>query len=346
MTEEHKPWVISIAPVECPNDLADIPDEYIHTWKKYVGHAQPGDGDREEWIEMCSRLYWGVHNLGDDAIVRVHGKWNGDNRSLIGLPHFGPVMKVKTCDQRKEPSTANRYMLNPAVRNRMHRHTLLSSVHSDDIRNTFKWFIEQQNVTSFVVKYVTREKMLPVLRLDGNDPIRLEQQVQEWSGWEFVHAEDDPNALLIQQRVDMRYEYRMFMIDNQPVCGAGCIELNTPLDNMGTCFDPQMQKRRNGQSKADVEVNRELVERYRQFAVKAGRQYKYCGYGAYVLDLCLIDNEVSIVELNGMMNAGLYALNMSALTRAMRANWQQFVPLALNEDEIVSHLTDARIAVG
>lgn len=54
------------------------------------------------------------------------------------------------------------------------------------------------------------------------------------------------------------------------------------------------------------------------------------GYGAYVLDLCLIDGEVSIVELNGMMNAGLFALDMDALTRAMRARPDQFVPVSLD----------------
>lgn len=43
----------------------------------------------------------------------------------------------------------------------------------------------------------------------------------------------------------------------------------------------------------------------------------------------LTDGEVSIVELNGMMNAGLFALDMDALTRAMRARPGQFVPVSL-----------------
>ena len=60
-----------------------------------------------------------------------------------------------------------------------------------------------------------------------------------------------------------------------------------------------------------------------------GRALAGDGYGAYVLDLCLIDGEVSIVELNGMMNAGLFALDMDALTRAMRARPGQFVPASL-----------------
>lgn len=62
-----------------------------------------------------------------------------------------------------------------------------------------------------------------------------------------------------------------------------------------------------------------LGEDYREAAVRFGRALAGNGYGAYVLDLCLIDGEVSIIELNGMMNAGLFALDMDALTRAMRA---------------------------
>lgn len=49
-----------------------------------------------------------------------------------------------------------------------------------------------------------------------------------------------------------------------------------------------------------------------------------------MLDLCLVDGEVSIVELNGMMNAGLFALDMDALTRAMRARPDRFVPVSLD----------------
>lgn len=78
------PWVISIVPVGCPNDLAGVPDGYIRAWEEHVGPVEPAGGDREDWIEKCARLYWGVRNLGDDAIVRVHGRWRGDDGSLAG----------------------------------------------------------------------------------------------------------------------------------------------------------------------------------------------------------------------------------------------------------------------
>ena len=62
--------------------------------------------------------------------------------------------------------------------------------------------------------------------------------------------------------------------------------------------------------------------------------FSHCGYGAYTLDLCLIKGEVSIVELNGLMNAGLFALNMNDLTSALRVNWKQCLPPVLLETAI------------
>ena len=53
--------------------MTGIPNYYIQIWEKYVGKVKPEGGDREDWIETCSRLYWGVRNLGEDAIVLCEG---------------------------------------------------------------------------------------------------------------------------------------------------------------------------------------------------------------------------------------------------------------------------------
>lgn len=58
------PWVISIVPVGCPDDLAGVPDGYIRAWEEHVGPVGPADGDREDWIEMCARLYWACGTSG------------------------------------------------------------------------------------------------------------------------------------------------------------------------------------------------------------------------------------------------------------------------------------------
>lgn len=323
-----KPWVISIPPFKCPDNLTGIPDHYIHAWEKYVGKVRPEGGDREDWIELCSRLYWGTRNLGDDAIVRICNRDEVNPRDLIGLPHFGPVLRTPSIDQIGDPSKADMYAINPNVRMLMHRKTRLSSVHEDDVIQAFSSLIEE-GVSDFFVKYMHRSKRLPNLKLSGTDIDQLFQQVHDWGEWTFIMADDDPNALLIQQYADIRYEYRMFMVGDQPVCGAGNIGMKTPIDNMHTRFDPQVQKHRDDGTTDNVVVKPELVERYREFAVRAGRMFAHCGYAAYVLDLCLIDDEVSIVELNGMMNAGLFALNMNDLTIALRLNWKQCVPPVL-----------------
>lgn len=325
------PWVVSIVPVKCPDDLAGVPDGYIRAWEEHVGPVGPAGGDREDWIEMCARLYWGVRNLGDDAIVRVHGRWRGDDGSLAGLPHIGHVLAhCRTPDQVADSSLAARYRLNPMVRGLMHRPSETCSIDPPDVRAAFARLVDR-GVASFLVKYAVREKARPNLPLDGTDPDALADRVAGWlaEDWESMRAEGVPDALLVQKRVCMEYEYRMFMVGDEPVCGAGNIGVLTPVDNEAR-FDPKMQRTRADMDRSTVERRPDLAERYRVAAVRFGRALAGDGYGAYALDLCLIDGEVSIVELNGMMNAGLFALDMDALTRAMRARPDRFVPVSLD----------------
>lgn len=325
------PWVISIVPVKCPDDLTGIPGEYIRAWEEHVGPVTPQGGDREEWTEMCARLYWGLRNLGDDAIVRVHGQWKGDDASLAGLPHLGHVLSyLQAVDQMSDPSAANRYRLNPVVRGLMHRPSETCSIEPPDVRAAFARLVDR-GVTSFLVKYAVREKTLPNLPLDGTDPAALAGRTADWLGgnWKSMRAEGVPDALLVQKRVRMEYEYRVFMIGDEPVCGAGNIGVLTPVDNEAR-FDPKMQRTRADMDRSTIERCPDLAERYREAAVRFGRALAGNGYGAYVLDLCLIDGEPSIVELNGMMNAGFFALDMDALTRAMGSHPSQFIPVSLD----------------
>ena len=323
------PWVVSIAPVDRPPDLTGIPDAYVRAWERHVGPVRPGQGDREEWTEMAARLYWGERNLGDDVVIRVHGRWRGNDHGLIGLPHFGHVLRCRTVDQLAEPSRANRYRLNPVVRMLMRRASETCSIDPAEVRAAFARLVDR-GVTSFLVKYAMREKVLPNLTLDGAGPAALAEGVGGWldAGWESVRADGVPDALLVQERVCMEYEYRVFMVGDRPVCGAGNIGVMTPPGNEAL-FDPKMQRIRSDMDRSTIEHRPDLAERYRQTAVRFGRALAGNGYGAYVLDLCLIGGEPAIVELNGMSNAGLFALDMDALTRAMRARPADFVPISL-----------------
>lgn len=49
---DRKPWVISIPPVKCPDDMTGIPNYYIQIWEKYVGKVKPEGGDREDWSQL------------------------------------------------------------------------------------------------------------------------------------------------------------------------------------------------------------------------------------------------------------------------------------------------------
>jgi hypothetical protein len=50
---------------------------------------------------------------------------------------------------------------------------------------------------------------------------------------------------LVQETLDLRYEYRVVIVDGKPICGAGCIESAAPLDNTGQVFHPMVEDVRN-----------------------------------------------------------------------------------------------------
>lgn len=326
MTGQPK-WVLNIPPVKCPSDMTRIPQTILDDWRTYVGSIEPSDGDYEDWVETACRLHYGLKHL-PNPLVRIPHVWQGDDGKLCGLPHYGMVMKYPTIDQIREPGDADRYQLDPCVRMLMHRHTISCSTSPEDTENAFSQLL-LQGVTRFKVKYMHSQKKLPLLDLDGTDVKKLCQQVYDWLEWETVHAEDDPHALLVQERVRMEYEYRMFMVGDTPVTGAGCLEDHTPLDNSER-FDPWMEKTRN---RGGLERRFGLTERYRGFARRCGRLLADRGYEAYTLDLCLIDGSVSVIELNGLMNAGLYACNMDALLSAVARHPEQMIPKSLKLDQ-------------
>lgn len=325
MTGQPK-WVLNIPPVKCPSDMTRIPQPLLDDWKNHIGSIEPSDGDYEDWVETACRLHYGLKHL-PDPLVRIPHVWNGDDGTLCGLSHYGMVMKYPTIDQIGEPGNADRYQFDPNVRMLMHRRSVSCSVSPEDVEGAFSRLVEQ-GVSGFKVKYMHSQKTLPLLDLNGTDVRTLSQRVSDWLGWETVHAEEDSHALLVQERVRMEYEYRMFMVGDAPATGAGCLEDHTPLDNTGR-FDPWMERIRNG---GEVEKREDVVEQYHDFAVRCGRLLAGQGYEAYTLDLCMIDGEVSVIELNGLMNAGLYACDMDELLSAVARHPEQMIPKSLKLD--------------
>jgi hypothetical protein len=129
-----------------------------------------------------------------------------------------------------------------------------------------------------------------------------------------------PEAIIAQEFVAMEYEYRVFVVGNTVVAAAGCIEEFTPLDNQGDAFDTQL--RRHRQAKTPVEPAPEIVGLLTAFARDAvdALAREVPELTDYVIDVALgPGGEPLIVELNSLLNAGLYASRPELVTRALVA---------------------------
>jgi hypothetical protein len=120
---------------------------------------------------------------------------------------------------------------------------------------------------------------------------------------------------LVQEFVEMTYEYRLFVVDGRVVTGAGCIPWKTPLDNTAL-YDPDMVEHRGDTDLAGPQISNLRLDQYLAFASEAVDQL---GGGTFVLDVAMIDGQVGIVELNPMRlgQVGLYAADVRALVDAV-----------------------------
>ena len=323
-------WLVNIIPVPYPG-LEDAPESYREAWREYVDPALTvtPDEDREDWLEQAARLEAGMRLL-DDPLLRVYGRGIVDrdgkpveNPVIAGRAYYGEVLNAdlrRPADYPLETGNAHRYADSLAVRALMRRETLLTPVNAGKVEQAARTIASHGH--GVVVKYVLREKTLPVVRLTPEEALSFDAGL--WFEWEDARFEDEPDGVLVQELTDMRYEYRVFVIDGQPACAAGCVEHCTPMDNEAT-FDPKMEEHRNN---GHVEYRPETVESYHRFATEAARLIADEDYihGPYVMDVATVNGGPCIIELNRMNNAGLYALDMDALLTAVNQHPEQFTP--------------------
>lgn len=136
--------------------------------------------------------------------------------------------------------------------------------------------------------------------------------------WSLLGSAGQHNTLLVQDWIEMTYEYRLFVVDGRIVTGAGCLEELTPYDRRDTrvVFDTRMQRIRDtpvmgDKRAAQIEDRADLLERYLSWAMPLARESRR----TFVLDLALraADNLPVVVELNALPNSGLYASDVTRL---------------------------------
>lgn len=153
--------------------------------------------------------------------------------------------------------------------------------------------------------------------IPSDDPAAIERHLTDEHfdfGLALVHLAGRDKMFMVQDRVKMTYEYRVIVINHEPVAGAGCVEAYTPLDNEAT-WDAKMEEVR---SSGNVEHRADLASDYQSFAKRFTQAYKAERPLAmnYTLDLAVGDNGILAIELNPLKNYGLYAMDFDAILKA------------------------------
>lgn len=119
-------------------------------------------------------------------------------------------------------------------------------------------------------------------------------------------------CLIVQERVEMKHEYRIFVVDGEPVTGAGTVFSHTPDDNQAP-FNPLVSTNPSDDNCTSDEA---LVRRYLDFARQV---IPLMPTQSFSLDVAMINGEIGIVELNPLMlgQIGLFACDPTLLTSAV-----------------------------
>ena len=85
---------------------------------------------------------------------------------------------------------------------------------------------------SFVVKATQPKAGIGVIRVSPGITTAqdIHNQLSDIFGWTLVREEGRPEAFLLQDGIEMQYEYRLFVVNGKIIAGAGCIEEFTPYD--------------------------------------------------------------------------------------------------------------------
>ncbi|BDZ52713.1 hypothetical protein GCM10025867_49540 (plasmid) [Frondihabitans sucicola] len=337
-------WKIVIVDYPLP-DLDAIPEQnrgaaeaMLAIWRDWFG-PKDGDGntDYENFFEQAARLQaviaecdpetTFIATLSDAPARRISDRHERPKRDLADHARYGPIGRMEALPaQERLAASYHRY---DAFLRHAGRLAIPCGVDLDDPDETTLTQALHKVIPAsggdFWVKIMLSAKygihhiQVPV---DTAAPKALDV-VDESLVWALVHASGRPKSLLVQAHAVMTHEYRVFIVDHQPVTAAACIEEFTPLDNLEP-FDPQFRVHRSaGTPVIRDEAARDALVAF-AVAVAAELRAEVPELRDYVMDVALgADSQPLVIELNGLQNAGLYASDTRRTLRAlMAAGWQ------------------------
>lgn len=306
-------------------------------WQSRFPQAQEDPGvDFEDFHESALHLYHAEHMFGPDAVLIAtpHDTDPGALRPLgrVGFRASLPTLllgnSMRTINDPLRDAIPHLVQPDPEVArmarayyrlDAFHAHAgrrlALASFHGE--RNppheTVILQLYREGVRDFMLKTCAAKYHIERMTLpDGLDDAEVSARIPDAINWASVHMEGHEEGVLVQRHIPMQYEYRFIIIDGKPVCGAGCIEQHTPLDNTSGRFDPRVELNR-GDGQTLIDTGR--VERARIFAAEVARdiQAEAPELRAYSLDVAWSGDTPVVIELNPCENLGLYAMEMETL---------------------------------
>jgi hypothetical protein len=297
--------------------------------KAILGRApehEPGADIEDFWEDACRMsAAWRAANAAGTPFAVVAGKTDWTAGELAR--RLGPVSRDEEGGYHaRDPEIMNPDSMHPALRRAVGREVQMLTVEPHDAGgvDVIDWMVgrARTGVTDVVLKNVERKNGIWCVRV-SSDRARCRASLYDALEWTAVRLEGVTDSLMGQDLIDMRWEYRCFVVDGQVISAAGCIEEFTPLDahdpwvSGQKAFDTRLREHR-GQLMGEpspVVDQPEIAERLLSFARTVAADHG----GTIVID-CAIDAATDlpiIVEFNGLPNSGLYASDPWAVMEAL-----------------------------
>jgi hypothetical protein len=330
-------FLLSLKPASSPSGRLGSPavearkQQLLGLWSQHVAPVSAdGDSDFEDFYEQAARLEAAIDAVGVAGLwVDVH---DGHPRHLgtgatrpyaevANLPRFGsqpqqhdfvPSLAVERM--------ADSYATLTTFQTMAGRRIILAGVDAGGPEVTESLLdVAALHPDGRVLVKVNRQKygIYDFIVKPGSTLDEVFRSTPEDLDGALMHLEGWPDAFIVQEFMPMEYEYRMFVVDGVPVTGAGCVEEFTPLENSAP-FDTKVRRSRSAVSA--VEDRPDVVARLLTFAVEAAATLliEKPELTHYALDVALDSaGNPLIVELNALLNSGLYASDPRIMYRAL-----------------------------
>lgn len=331
------PWLVNIVDREDPEHRpAPAAVEarkagLLDLWTQHIGPATGnGGGDYEDFWEQAVRLEAALEmfareeiwlTVSSDRDGQAQNLGTGERRpatDLDHLPRYGAQASLRhlSVDQ-PQALLADAYYTYEAFLARAGRRIVVCGfMPSDDgavdAGEVLSGFAADGVRRAFLKVNLNKYAAFPVDLPEGFGREDAATAIYGALDYGAMYLEGGSGNLQAQEFVAMEYEYRVFVVGQHAVTGAGCIEEFTPLDNGGEAFDTILRRSRAALSPLeDLPATTAKLTGFARGAI-AALALEVAELTDYVIDVALgSGGEPLIVELNPLLNSGLYASGTS-----------------------------------